>query len=170
MCSRISMHFPSHCLNPLLPSEKIIDYNLRNCNQSYVLTRCKLNVLSIRLLIGAFFPLCSSMNYHLYVCFMHFCCVILIKYDDMSAWQWITTWPLLLTFWPQGQCMPSSCHKLYVYRLLKWLFQLFSFYSMDRQKDRQTVNNAAVQCSPYRSYWLINKMGWNRNGYKFCRV
>jgi len=38
------LHSPSHCLNPLLPSKKIISYNLRNSDNSYVLPQCKLNV------------------------------------------------------------------------------------------------------------------------------
>ena len=32
------MHFPSHCLNPLLPSKKIISYNLRNSDNSCLTT------------------------------------------------------------------------------------------------------------------------------------
>ena len=38
------MHSPSQCPNPLLPSKKIISYNLRNSDNSYVLPQCKLNV------------------------------------------------------------------------------------------------------------------------------
>jgi len=38
------MHSSSHCLNPLLPSKKIISYNLRNTNNGYVLPQCKLYV------------------------------------------------------------------------------------------------------------------------------
>ena len=30
----------------------------------------------------------------------------------------VRIWPL--TFWPQGKCMPRSCHGLYVYRLCCW--------------------------------------------------
>jgi len=39
------MHSPSHCPNPLLPSQKIISYNpVRNSDNSYVLPQCKRNV------------------------------------------------------------------------------------------------------------------------------
>jgi len=48
------MYSPSHCLNPLLPSKKIISYNLRNSDNSYVLPQCKLNVFSVHLLTGVF--------------------------------------------------------------------------------------------------------------------
>jgi len=29
----------------------------------------------------------------------------------------VTVWPRLLTFWPQGQCMPSDCYKVRVYQV-----------------------------------------------------
>jgi len=32
----------------------------------------------------------------------------------------VTMWPLPLTFWPQGQCMLSDCHALYVYQVWCW--------------------------------------------------
>jgi len=56
---------------------------VRNSDYSYVLPRCNLNVLSIHLLTGVFF-LCNCHLYLLlvYVCFIHVCCVILIKHDD----------------------------------------------------------------------------------------
>jgi len=48
------MHSPSHCLNQILPSKKIISYNLRNSDNSYVLPQCKLNVLSVYLSTSVF--------------------------------------------------------------------------------------------------------------------
>jgi len=82
------MHSPLHCLNPLLPSKKTVDYNLRNSDYSYVLPRCTFNVVD--LLTGVFF-LCNCHLYLLFVhlCFIHVCCVILIKHDDDDDVLWI---------------------------------------------------------------------------------
>jgi len=82
------MHSPSHCLNPLLPSKKIISYNLRNNDNSYVLLQCKLDVFIFYILSVYFltvvFLLCNWQLYLLlvYVFFTHVRCLISIKYDD----------------------------------------------------------------------------------------
>ena len=45
---------------------------------------------------------------------------------------------LLLTFWPQGQCMPRSCHGIYVYRLGVDIASRFAFKARtNRQTDRR---------------------------------
>jgi len=28
--------------------------------------------------------------------------------------------PMTLTFWPQCQCIPRFCHRVYVYRIWHW--------------------------------------------------
>ena len=32
----------------------------------------------------------------------------------------VTMWPCSLTFWPLGQCMPSDCYRVYVYKVWCW--------------------------------------------------
>ena len=61
----------------------IIDYNLRNSDYSYVLPQCKINVFKHSFINWCLF-LCNCHLYLplVYVCFIHVCCEILIKYDD----------------------------------------------------------------------------------------
>jgi len=61
----------------------LISYNLRNSDNSYALSQCKFNVLSVHSITGVIL-LC---NWHLYllfvgVFFIHVCCVISTKDDD----------------------------------------------------------------------------------------
>jgi len=45
----------------------------------------------------------------------------------MLAAHLITAWPWPLTFWHQGQCVPSACHALYVYQVWFDSSSRFSF-------------------------------------------
>ena len=65
----------SHCLNLLLPSMKIISYNLRNSDNSYVLLKCKLNAYEL-----------VSFYFVIDICIVYcFCCFSLSLGDEQSC-------------------------------------------------------------------------------------
>jgi len=64
----------------------------------------------------------------------------------------VRIWPL--TFWPQGQCMPRSCHRLYIYKL-----RVQTNRQTDKQTNRQTrlsnLPNAGIYTASMGKYALI---------------